>query len=451
MAGQTYNGTAVAFEGMTLPEIRDPVATGPGPGSMRAAEQALAEVSRKLADVNAELEALEREYADAHEGEAAEVTRMYLRKLGEPGRVGTVMFQLAARALGDQAEYYTVANRELAALRTTEAFPRMSGNPHQVAEQQQSAAHVANRYQENSNANLTTAFQAFAPLTLPTPDTSAVAPATGPGWPPDGGAGVPAAPTAVATAPPGTGVSPATPGMPAPVQSGPADVTTPGVAPATTPPGPAAASGRAGMPSVAPVQGAPSAPAGAGRAPTSVAGLNRPGVPAAPPPPSGDRPFARRAPVELPPGVLGPSAPRASGRYGGAGTSAPSVRPIEGGRTTARPTTAPTTAPTAAPPTTAPRTTAPRIGEPAPRLAPGERVRGADPLAEQARPASAARSTSSHLPYMPAGVGGTRRGEPHPRPDWLVEDDPEGVWLADVPRYGPAVLRGEAGSTGSGM
>ena len=101
MAEKTYNGTAVAFEGMTLPEIRDPVAAGPGAGTMRAAEQALAEVSRKLADVNAELEALEREYADAHEGEAAEVTRMYLRKLGEPGRVGTVMFRLAISCARD--------------------------------------------------------------------------------------------------------------------------------------------------------------------------------------------------------------------------------------------------------------------------------------------------------------------------------------------------------------
>ncbi|WP_433506423.1 hypothetical protein ACQP04_08010 [Pseudonocardia halophobica] len=429
MAERTYDGTAVAFEGMTLPEIRDPVATGPGPGSMRAAEQALAEVSRKLADVNAELEALEREYADAHEGEAAEVTRMYLRKLGEPGRVGTVMFQLAARALGDQAEYYTVANRELAALRATDAYLGRTGNPHQVDEQQQSAAHVANRYQENSNANLTTAFQAFTPLTLPTPDTAAVAPPAASGWPDDGGAAVPVAPTAVATAPTGAGGLPAPPGMPAPAASGPADAATPSVAPAATPPSPAAASGRAGMPSAAPVHGTPPA----GRAPTPVAGLSRPTGAATPPLPSGDRPVARRAPVDLPPGVLSPSVPRASVRYGSASTAAPSARPLEAGRTTA------------------PRTTAPRLGEPTPRLAPGERFRGADPLAEQARPAPAARSTSSHLPYVPAGVGGARRGGPHPRPDWLVEDDPEGVWLVDVPTYGPGVLRGEDGSTGSGM
>lgn len=430
MAERTYSGTAVAFEGMTLPEIRDPVATGPGPGSMRAAEQALAEVSRKLADLNAELEALEREYADAHEGEAAEVTRMYLRKLGEPGRVGTVMFRLAARALGDQAEYYTVANRELAALRAADTYLGRTGNPHQLDEQQQSAAHVANRYQENSNANLTTAFQAFTPLTLPTPDTTAVAPAAAPGWPDGGGTEVPAAPTAVASAPPGTGGSPTAPGMPAPIPSGPPDLSTPAVAPAATPPSPTAASGRAGMPSAAPVQRTPPV----GLTPTPVAGLSRTVGPVTPPLPSGDRPLARRAPVELPPGVLSPSVPRASGRYGISSTAPPSVRPLEGVRTAA-----------------SSRTTAPRIGEPAPRLAPGERFRGADPLAEQARPASAARSTSSHLPYVPAGVGGTRRAEPHPRPDWLVEDDPEGVWLADVPAYGPGVLRGDDGGTGSGM
>ncbi|MCE3556129.1 hypothetical protein LWC33_32395, partial [Pseudonocardia sp. RS11V-5] len=270
MAERTYSGTSVAFEWMTLPEIRDPVATGPGPASMRAAEQALAEVSRKLADVNAELEALEREYADAHEGEAAEGTRMYLRKLGEPGRVGTVMFQLAARALGDQAEYYTVANRELAALRNTEGFLGRTGNPHQLDEQQQSAAHVANRYQENSNANLSRAFQAFTPLTLPTPDTTAVAPATAAGWPEGTGAAVPTAPTTTATVPPGA-AAPVPSAPSAPVLSAPADAA-PTVAPSPVPRSAAASS------VTRPVGGstAPTAPNPGTVAPTSVAGLNRP-------------------------------------------------------------------------------------------------------------------------------------------------------------------------------
>jgi hypothetical protein len=443
--GQTYSGTAVAFEGMTLPEIREPVAAGPGPASMRAAEQALVEVSRKLADVNAELEALEREYADAHEGEAAEMTRMYLRKLGEPGRVGAVMFQLAARALGDQAEYYTVAHRELAALPVTDSHDGNAATPQLVQERQQSAAHVANRYQENSNANLTTAFQAFTPLTLPTPDTAAVAPAGAPGWPGGGGAAVPGAPTATATAAPGGGGSPAAPPVPsAPLRSGPMD----SAAPVSSPP-------------AAPLSSASSVGAGTGRstaarpaststsalAPTPVAGLGRPPQGATTPLPSGDRPLPRRAPVDLPPGVLSPSVPRGSGSPvvprapatrapASTGTAVPSARPGEGGRAAA-----------------------PRTGEPSTRLAPGERIRTADPLTEPARPGSAARNTSSHFPYVPAGVGGGRRGEPHPRPDWLVEDDPEGVWLADVPDHGPGVLRGDdgggdrggVGGTGPGM
>ncbi|MCE0765606.1 hypothetical protein LWC35_22255 [Pseudonocardia kujensis] len=441
---RTYTGTAVAFEGLTLPEIRDPVATGPGPGSMRAAEQALAEVSRKLEDVNAELGALEREYADAHEGEAAEATRMYLRKLGEPGRVGTVMFRLAARALGDQAEYYTVANRELTALRTTETYLGRTG-PYQLDERQQSAAHVANRYQENSNANLASAFQAFTPLTLPTPDTTAVAPATAPGWPRDGDVAVPTAPTATAAAPPGGGAATPVPlAPPAPVPGDPAGTVAPaGVAPAVPPaPTPAVGGVRGGPPALRP----PSAPDPGNLAPTPVAGLNRrAGLPVtAPPPPSGDRAPTRRTPVDLPPGVLSPSAPRTAAPRaperigperigpGRPGTGTPFAGPGESGRTPV-----------------------PRAGEPVTRPTPGERLRTADPLGEPARTGQAARTSPSHLPYVPAGAGAGGRGEPHPRPDWLVEDDPDGVWLADVPTYGPGVLRGEDGGgdgrTGSGM
>ncbi|MCE3556171.1 hypothetical protein LWC33_32610, partial [Pseudonocardia sp. RS11V-5] len=152
-----------------------------------------------------------------------------------------------------------------------------------------------------------------------------------------------------------------------------------------------------------------------------------------------------RAPVDLLPGLLGPAVPRNTApRYRGSPPervgpervgAAPYARPAEGSRTAI-----------------------PRTGEPVTRPTPGERLRGADPLAEATRTGPGARTPSaqsSHLPYVPAGAGGGRRGEPHPRPDWLVEDDPEGVWLADVPAYGPGVLRGEDGGadgrTGSGM
>jgi hypothetical protein len=47
------------------------------------------------------------------------------------------------------------------------------------------------------------------------------------------------------------------------------------------------------------------------------------------------------------------------------------------------------------------------------------------------------------MPLMPGGAMATRPGESKARPDWLVEEDPEGVWLADVPDYGPPVLGGE--------
>ncbi|MFR9805394.1 hypothetical protein ACL02T_24375 [Pseudonocardia sp. RS010] len=443
MQGQTYSGTAVAFEGMTLPQIREPVAAGPGPGSMRAAEQALVEVSRTLADINAELEALTRDYAEAHEGEAAEITRLYLRKLGEPGRVGTVMFELAARALADQAEYYTVANRELTALQTTASYLGRTGNPHQAEERRQSAAHVANRYQENSNANLAGAFPAFAPLDLPTPHSAPVAPAAAPGWPGGVAAAAPPVSAASAAAPlPGTAAdAPATPPVPvvpaAAKAGGPA-----GGGTGAPPPGVGGAE-----PSGAP-RAARSTPPGAGpptswapgAVPTPPAALGAPrgAAPAdslrparTPPAPTGDRSALRPAPVELPPGVLGPTAPRSLGQ--------PTPRvlgPGVLGGTAARPFSAAKSG----------RTAVPGGPEPGPRGVTGERVRVGEPWTEPARGGSVARTPSSHLPYLPAGVGGGRRGEPHPRPDWLVEDDPDGVWLVDVPEYGPGVLRGGDGS-----
>jgi hypothetical protein len=53
------------------------------------------------------------------------------------------------------------------------------------------------------------------------------------------------------------------------------------------------------------------------------------------------------------------------------------------------------------------------------------------------------RPTSSHMPFVPGGGMGARPGESKARPEWLVEDDPEGAWLADVPEYGPPVLGGQ--------
>jgi hypothetical protein len=39
-----------------------------------------------------------------------------------------------------------------------------------------------------------------------------------------------------------------------------------------------------------------------------------------------------------------------------------------------------------------------------------------------------------------SGAGGRGQDTAHPRPPWLVEEDPEAVWLSGLPPHGPAVI-----------
>lgn len=59
-----------------------------------------------------------------------------------------------------------------------------------------------------------------------------------------------------------------------------------------------------------------------------------------------------------------------------------------------------------------------------------------------ARGASPQRATGlGHLPFMAGGgAGGQSQGTTHPRPPWLVVDDPDSIWLSGLPPHGPAVI-----------
>jgi hypothetical protein len=47
------------------------------------------------------------------------------------------------------------------------------------------------------------------------------------------------------------------------------------------------------------------------------------------------------------------------------------------------------------------------------------------------------------LPFFPGGAGaGQGQNGGHPRPDWLLEDDPQAFWFANLPPHGPAVIGG---------
>ncbi|GAA4552143.1 hypothetical protein [Pseudonocardia xishanensis] len=473
-----YRTTNESFGMMPMAKIRDPLLAGGDTASLTAAADALDAVATGLATVNDSLSAVERSYAEAHQGDAAEQTKMYLRKLGEPGRVGALTFTGAARALRAQADHYVAARARLESLDP----PSGGGIPvrtvMEVAQKQRrlEAAEIATGYQADSNATIT-AFESFAPISLPTPDGRA---ATVPEvvWPSTGGPVVGLDPASTSAAP-GSGAGPGHAAVPAAPMVPGADGGDPGraaVAPtggASTGAGPGRlagprsgadpvglaempATGAAGTATRAGMTGATGSglPGAAGaRAGAVVPGVRAPGV--------GPFRSGTRSPA---------SAGSASGTPGGAGQRAPdraSIPRSPGGVPTPRSTDG----------ASAPRSSGPRSSGPAPEQggvlrprpagagepwtggrgaagpggAAGERLGAARPLGERApgfagveenpRAGTGARqASSSHLPFVPGGAAGTRPGESRARPDWLVEDDPEGVWLGEVPPYGPPVL-----------
>ncbi len=54
--------------------------------------------------------------------------------------------------------------------------------------------------------------------------------------------------------------------------------------------------------------------------------------------------------------------------------------------------------------------------------------------------AGAQRGTGAgHIPRMAGGAAGGQ-GSTHTRPSWLVQDDPESIWMSGLPPHGPAVI-----------
>jgi len=487
--GERYSGTAVPFGAMSLREIRDPVTAGTGTESMNAAADALDSVARRLADLNGRMAAVERAYAEAHEGQAAEETKVYLRKLGEPGRVGEITFGSAGQALREQATYYDAARRDLAGI------PDTPGPPTRTAaalsdRHERAASDIAGRYQENSNANLTAAFESFTPISLPVPNSG---PADTPqvAWP---GVDTTVSPMSVASTGPTAPPTSAAPGgvdaggfaaaAGAGASGGAAGPGTAALNPATRTgasrgggsagvglDGAGAADGsslsrRGGEASSRLGDGSAAGGLARGSAAGRLGGGSAVGGPAslgarAGDPGSAGRPGAGgpetgrgsglgaggRATGPTPlraggDGLLGPRLPRgADGLYGSSDTGRPSrlggsedaaVRGRLGG--SEEPGTRGRLGGAEEPGTRG------RAGELGTRGLLGERVSGAVPAEEGARGGGQARQSSSHLPIVPGSAAGLRPGESRRRPAWLVEDDPEGVWLADVPPHGPPVL-----------
>ena len=422
-----YVGTQIDFDKVPATQTRDSVLASSGMRGIEASGKIMDDVADRLQDVCDQLLALYRNYPSAHEGEAAEATRAYIATLAQPGLEGVVKFRTAAAAFRNQSEYFATVYGEMQAVPEPPEKPWLRGGKGVDVDSRQShdlTAQAASKYQANTNDNLANWFQVFDPPTLVAPDAELGPAPVPPAWPGTGGAGAVGVAGGLGASPQPT--APAVAPDPAAVGGGAAAVG--GVGPGAIQPG--GQSGQSG-PS-GPGTGNPSGTAVpppvtplAGSAPTSLAAKStaNPGAGRAGALPSGEVRTGR----ELP-GVIAPTVPRSALGEPGAGRPGPSERSgvLGGSRGADR--------------------EARGIGGAPDRgqLAERSSARAAAPTEEPAgRGGTNGRSTSSHLPFLPGGAGVGRGGEGHRRPDWLVEDDADSVWLADVPDHGPGVLRAE--------
>jgi hypothetical protein len=466
MAGE-YQGTAVPYPEMALPDLRDPVLSGPGHRALEDAVGSYHQFAQSLSDAGGAIRSVLTTAQMAHEGAAAEAGQRALRTLSEPGEVGAGHSRLAARSLEDQGGYVA---RVRADMQAADPGPTLSGADaaavaavslpvapviagaavvgyvqRQVAREQ--AAEAATRYQDNTNWNLGAGFQAFPAPAGPAPDTSpGAAGAAGGGGVPAfqiGPAGSLAATAAAGATGPTGGAGGAAAGVVQPPGGG-SGGSPAGLVP-TLPGGGAGGAGSArsgsnpaGVGGAGPDRGRAG---GAGRG-TGATGNGGPGTGAAgtggasgtasPTRTSGGP--AGSGPVGSGVG-LAPQSYRPGAGRGNPGGGDPESAILSGtpplpgnGLITPRDT-----------PVTDRRT--PAWGNAVPD-GPVDRA----PLDRQA-PQSAAPAgrgaTAGHsgMPFMGgAGGAGGSSDRGHPRPSWLVQDDPEAFWFSGLPAHCDAVI-----------
>jgi hypothetical protein len=434
-----YEGTAVDFTGRTIEDIRNPLIAGSATNDLQGAADLLAQVAEKLTAACDDLHQLHRDYSSAHEGAAADATRDYLVRLAEPGLIGVGKFNLASTALQDQSTYFAKVTTDVAG-----------------QEDQAAVSHAATVYQDNTNHNLANWFQVFPPPTVAQPDSSIVAGAPVPDWPPGSGGAdrTPPAPEATAIAGASGGGAPEAAGFGAAAAPGASGGIGSSGTGAVAPPAPAVGAAGTGSAASGGRSGGPT---------TSGAGL-------------GDRVST------LSPSEIDDARATNSGSAGSLRTPAPSAdgvslgAPGYGGGASAfnspgaRSSVGRTTWGAGEPEVGAPGTRgfgsgpgAGSSGAPGGRFGSGlssEAVRGgttggegplppragsggpvAEEAARSASPRGGGQSGMGHMPFMAGGPGSGGGGEEHARPAWLVEDDPESVWLSGLPPHGPGVIR----------
>lgn len=408
-----YLTTGYQFEGWPLPEIRDPVLGGPGHGSLEAGAAAYRQYAGILHEAAEGVRAALRAAQATHAGSAAAATQYHLNRLAIPGEVGGAQARLAAMALQDQASYHVRARNDMEALVETDVPAPLrwfvpEPSPEQRETVRRQAVDAVTRYQDNTNHNLAAGFQAF----VATPQAQVGL---------DPGPATPA---------PDWGGSPAI---------GPADAAAVGAA--------GSAVGASSGPGSAPGAGHEFPPAGGGGLGPGAAGdaTTRSGSSA------GVAPQVAGTGIPVVPQVVPPGAPSAglANRIGD--PSGSSIPPAPG------PLIPEQFGPTglgwrdgAHPQLPGPRGEGPegrdRAGSGLRRPEPAERLVRGGPGAvtgpAHGSGGSRAGAAAGHgaVPLVPGGAAGSAAQREHKRPAWLVEDDPEAIWLAGLPEHGPPVI-----------
>lgn len=454
---EIYPGTNVPFESYALPDLHDPIVLGPGSDSLQTTSQVYSSLAETLDKAVGDLRAVLVKSQHAQQGQAADAARQHVLKVVSAGEVGAEHARLATYALQEQAAYFARARTDMQAAADAAATPVPDlppagkggvspPNPQVgvVAEQAHTVAvEGAHLYQNNSNHNLTYIFQGFDPPQIAAPDVSVGAQPQAPGW---GGGSLGSGAHAVtpAGAAGGTGASTtgAGPGGLASVvpPSGgaggsvtvPPNVDAPSASGSTLLPAPAGTGGRSG--GAATPGGSTVKPGSAIPTPSAAAPSLPGGTPAGRTPPSAPRVGGPLPATRLTPNPTDAEAGRSGWVPGQPWTSRPgtsfpgSSLPGAGSGDLAGRSAAGAPEPKAGgvtePRSVSGRPSTPGTGEPSPSAT-----------------GSSSRTTNGHTPLMPmGGAGGRGQDTEHRRPSWLVEDDPEALWMSGLPPHGPAVI-----------
>jgi PPE family. len=163
-----YPSTQVPFDQLDLPRLHDPIVLGPGSGSMEGAADAYRHMAETLENAARDVRAVLTSSMGAHEGDAAEAGREYIRRVAAAGEAGGAAARLAMYALQEQVSYYSRVRQDMEAVAAMPPVPERKWQIVKTTPEERDAPRImavdaAHRYENNTNHNLANVYQMFEP------------------------------------------------------------------------------------------------------------------------------------------------------------------------------------------------------------------------------------------------------------------------------------------------